>query len=426
MPPLVRRLKDALREAVQRTAAAHLTAGQKQAIRITCDMVNGEITIRWPAAPPPEDHIEALARGALQGVLQRVTTVGAKDALRSVGNQAVPAEAVRRAWSAATNAIPVRPVPGMDGAFVPLQERLQQQLATAEPGRLIDLGTTDDGRPNIAVRLGVDGTIPQWAQSVEMVATNVHDGHEAGHWVPVGHFLAHESRKTLAHFIGATAWEDELGEDGTITLQGQDGPVTATAFLCGDHMALCRLGSADQPGSTLDFRRICPCCDSTPLAIHTWEPRWGSAELALRTAMRRGERFPSIPVIRRMPDILHGVANSVKRLGYKTQQFLQGLRRWRKVTKPKEDQVVQELKQYEKFLTEERWRNWYQAELEDVAETEGGEIADEARQWIRLWENHTILGQQLLQQHAVDQAVVEVRIVLYLYCIDPPPTTIMS
>lgn len=123
--------------------------------------------------------------------------------------------------------------------------------------------------------------------------------------------------------------------------------------------------------------------------------------------MRPGEQFPTVPVLRRVPDILHGVANSVKRLGLLTQQFLHELRRWRKVRRP-DTEHIQDLKQHQRFLKESCWKNWYQAELEDVAKTSrNADVRKNARAWLQLWENHTALGQQLLRQEPVDQPLVE-------------------
>lgn len=105
---------------------------------------------------------------------------------------------------------------------------------------------------------------------------------------------------------------------------------------------------------------------------------------------------------------MHGVANSVKRLGMLTQEFLHELRRWHKVRRPDSEHVVQDLKQYQRFLKDERWKNWYWAELDDVARHDRRpSIRRKAAGWLQLWENHTVLGQQLLLQQPVDQDLVE-------------------
>lgn len=410
MPTKLRQLRAALRGAV--LAHAGLSSEQGSALHLQVDLAKGEISLTWPTDKGEEEKVDRLARAALQAVVQRVSTAASKDGLRAEGNQAVPAAAVTDAWQAATNALPQSSVAGMDACYVSLQARMQAQLNQADPARLIALPAGEDGVMRIACRLGFDGTIPQWQQPVELVATNVHDGQEAQHWEPIGHFLGHESRDTLAGLIQGAGWEAETTLAGSVHLHNRDGPVEAVLFVCGDHMALCRLGSADQPGSTLDHRRICPCCEATPTEIHQWKHKWGTPALRLRTATRHNEQFPNIPTIRRVPDVLHGLSNSVKRLGNLVQQFLHEQRRWRKVAKLEEDSIAGELKQYVNFLRQDRWLNWYQPELENLAQAEDTPpaVAAEAAAWMRLWENHTVLGKQLLRKEPVDQVLVEVRV----------------
>lgn len=264
MPRALRRLKTSLKKAVQHHA--HLDEEQLRLLRTHVDLLRGEITISWPTPGPDlEEQVEELAQGALQAVHQRVLTGASKDALREQGNQLVPAAVVHQAWVTATEAVPVHTVPKMDAAYVSLLDRLQQLVNTCEEERFIQLPPSSKGVPRIAVRLGVDGTIPQWKQPVELVALNVHDGHEADKWVPVGHFLGHESRDTLRTFIAGAHWDQQLTRSGCLPFKSATGvDMEAMVFICGDHMAMCRLGSADQPSSYLDDRRICPCCDTIP------------------------------------------------------------------------------------------------------------------------------------------------------------------
>jgi hypothetical protein len=352
-----------------------------------------------------EERVEALAKAALHTVLQRTVTAARKDDLREVGNQQVTAEAARVAYAVVSDALPRGVVDGMDAAYVSLRARLQQQLNQADKDRLIIL-TGIDGLRKVAARLGFDGTIPQWKKAVEMVATNLHDGQELRHWEPVGHFIGHEARDTLDRLIRGAGWEAEVSAAGSIPLKDAAGDLEALLFIVGDHMALCRLGSADQPSSTLDHRRICPCCNSTPTEIHQWAHRWGSTSLHIRRDMRRGEQFPSIPVIRRIPDMLHGVSNAVKRLGPLCQQFLHEQHRWRK-PKKEQDDLVEDLKDI-RFIKAEHWKNWYWPELDHLARTDDDEgVRDQAKAWMTLWEHTTRLCQELLRREPCNQGHVE-------------------
>lgn len=113
-------------------------------------------------------------------------------------------------------------------------------------------------------------------------------------------------------------------------------------------------------------------------------------------------------MIRRIPDVLHGVANSVKRLGALTQQFLHEQRHWRKTSRPDKEAIAQDLKQFTNFATGARWKNWYEPELEYL--TVHGlddDVKTAARHFCTLWQSHTALCQELLKKGPCDQQVVQ-------------------
>jgi hypothetical protein len=151
--------------------------------------------------------------------------------------------------------IPSKRTYGVEGAFLDLQQVVQAAVTLA--GEAVVYCDRD-----VLCLLGSDGTA-RWHWPCQVFAVKVDGSHAASSWITVGHHFGHEKAERLRLFIEETGWEEVLAVPmEVVDYKGVTRRVRW--FLCGDHMALHRLGKCDGPGSKREEMCPCPFCDTTP------------------------------------------------------------------------------------------------------------------------------------------------------------------
>jgi hypothetical protein len=121
---------------------------------------------------------------------------------------------------------------------------------------------------------------------------------------------------------------------------------------------------------------------------------------------RPGELFPTIRAIRRMPDVLHMVSNTTKRLRKECEKWLSARGHRQRVARYIEEHP-RDMGNQLHFARMRAWENIYAPDLHEILQA-GTQHSEGAECWLALWDVHSRLCTELMSREILDSAQFKV------------------
>jgi len=209
-------------------------------------------------------------------------------------------------------------------------------------------------------------------------------GHSPSVFHPVGYYLGHENFACLQKFLDETGWNQEIA--GGVTVQVRGASTTVKFFITGDHQLHVRMGAARSPNAHV---HRCQYCDTPGQVCPSllWQDMvsWKCGILECKAVPLPSALLPCVPPLQRPPDILHGTAVATAALHTFTTLLLDVGKKQAKRMVFDEDSCSSKLTQWQKYVTDEKFRDL------PFDKSEDGEHLR------LLWDQHYLLVTSLLE-----------------------------